>query len=449
MSKEYLSGEDISFDIPALATAEGTEESPLEAGINSVTSEERTDSVSRNSSMRSWEVSKDITGRSTCTGVFSDFEEYFKDRFNKLKDILEKRRFDPKPSTVESIRKSIKSRGSHDVTLIGMIEDKWVSKNGYQMLELDDPTGSMRVVFTDNEVSEKCQDLLINQVVAVQGQVSDDGDIIFGDEIIEPDVPPSHKQNKADRKVKAVLISDTHFGSNNFAAEEWNDFVNWIYKQPDIEYILVSGDIVEGVGVYPGQKEELIVESVMDQYKIAAEAFKELPDDITIISSVGNHDSVRLAEPQPTLPEKFSEFFPENVHLVGNPAMANIEGVRFLLYHGMSFNPIIEKLGLDIHNPEETMIPLLKKRHLSPLWGEGVRIAPEEEDLLAIDVVPDFLHSGHVHTLGVDEYRDVGVVNSGCWQEQSDYQESKNVNPDVAYAIVVELSTGNMEIMDF
>lgn len=449
MVQEKLPSERIPFDSPALATAEWDEDDPLEAGINAVTSDDRPEVEPRTNSAQNYDISRDITGESTCTGTFGDFDQYFQNRFKKLKEVLEQRRFDPKPSTVKAVKRQANKPNNSDVTLIGMVERKWTSKNGYQMLQLDDPTGSMRVVFTDEEVGEECEDLLPSQVVAVQGQVSDDGDIIFGDEVVEPDIPPSNRRNTAQSNAKVALVSDIHFGSEEFAAEKWNEFVDWIRQEPEIEYLLVAGDIVEGVGVYPGQKDELVVESVADQYEIAAEAFKELPDDLTIISSVGNHDSVRLAEPQPTLPDKFGDKFGDNVELVGNPVLVTIEGVKFLLYHGMSLNPIIEKLGLEIHDPEQTMIPLLKKRHLSPIWGEGVRIAPEEEDYLAMDFVPDFLHSGHVHTFGLEDYRGVGVVNTGCWQEQTDFQKSKNVSPDVGYATVVDLGTGAEETFNF
>ena len=40
---------------------------------------------------------------------------------------------------------------------------------------------------------------------------------------------------------------------------------------------------------------------------------------------------------------------------------------------------------------------LLRARHLSPIYGSQTPIAPEMEDLLVIEDVPDIFHVGHVH----------------------------------------------------
>ena len=39
---------------------------------------------------------------------------------------------------------------------------------------------------------------------------------------------------------------------------------------------------------------------------------------------------------------------------------------------------------------------LLKSRHLSPIYGNRTPIAPESEDMMVIDDVPDIFHAGHV-----------------------------------------------------
>lgn len=439
----------IPFDEPALALANGDETDPLEAAINGVTRDDRVQAEERGTGQREISISQDVSGDSTGTGEYNDFEKFFKDKYEKISEILEKRNYDAPIKTISSMKRGA-SQGNNDVILIGMVFDKWTSRNDHQMLMMDDTTGSMKVVFTDEEVKERCINILEDEVIAIEGQVSDDGEIVFGNEFYQPDIPSGFRGRTADRDVKAAMISDVHFGSKDFSAHKWNRFVDWVRQQGDIEYILVSGDIVEGIGVYPGQKDELIVPSITDQYKVAAEGLKELPDDVDIICSVGNHDSVRLAEPQPTLPEKFREMFADNVTFVGNPAMVDLEGVKFLLYHGMSLNPLIEALpDIDIHEPTSAMEPLLKRRHLVPTWGNGIQIAPEKEDYLTIETIPDFLHCGHVHTYGLDKYHNVTMVNTGCWQERTDFQKSKNVFPDVGHAPVVNLGTGEVQEFQF
>jgi len=228
--------------------------------------------------------------------------------------------------------------------------------------------------------------------------------------------------------------------------DKWNKFVDWVRRNEKVQYIFVAGDIVEGIGVYPDQREELEVTDIKDQYAIASEMFDQLPDDITIIASVGNHDTVRLAEPQPKLPEKFSKFFSENVFLTGNPVTVNLHGRDIIMYHGMSIYDIAESIpGLSAENPIPVMKKLLKKRHLSPIYGQSVRLSPESKDLLVIDEVPDLLHSGHVHKYGQDNYQGVRIVNTATWQDQTDFQKSKGISPDCGFWSVVNLSTMNVE----
>ncbi len=76
------------------------------------------------------------------------------------------------------------------------------------------------------------------------------------------------------------------------------------------------------------------------------------------------------------------------------------------------------------------MYHLLKKRHVAPQFGGHTRLAPEERDYLVIEDVPDIFHTGHVHKLGFGKYHNVLAINSGCWQAQTDFQKSVNIDPD-------------------
>ncbi|MDY7082019.1 MAG: DNA polymerase II small subunit, partial [Halobacteria archaeon] len=80
--------------------------------------------------------------------------------------------------------------------------------------------------------------------------------------------------NTASRPVKAALVSDIHVGSENFVGDRWREFTDWLSTQEEIEYLMVAGDLVEGVGVYPGQDEELTIVDIYDQYEACAERFK-------------------------------------------------------------------------------------------------------------------------------------------------------------------------------
>jgi DNA polymerase II small subunit len=66
-----------------------------------------------------------------------------------------------------------------------------------------------------------------------------------------------------------------------------------------------------------------------------------------------------------------------------------------------------------------------------------------------IDEVPDVVHAGHIHKLGATSYHGVRVVNSGCWQEQTAFQRSVNIDPDPANAVIVDLDTLDVTIRSF
>ena len=78
-----------------------------------------------------------------------------------------------------------------------------------------------------------------------------------------------------------------------------------------------------------------------------------------------------------------------------------------------------------------------------------MRIAPEERDYLVIEDIPDVVHSGHVHKLGVGGYHNVRLVNSGCWQAQTAFQRSVNITPDTGTAPILDLSTLDVTVRKF
>ncbi len=398
-------------------------------------------------------VEFDVTGESTGKGDVEDFESLFTDRYNRLYNII-------KEKCSHAIRvKNIKTglHSGENLTICGLVWDKWSNDNDNYFLELEDvdTNESFRVVFTDDSFKERFERIVLDEFIAVRGTVSDDGGILFGDSEKRQGRPPimfpgvnsnRSKTTKIFKETKAAFISDIHIGADEFFPEYWNEFIDWVRTTPSLKYIFIAGDIVEGVGVYPNQDEELEVVDIKDQYALAGRMFEEIPEEVDVIASVGNHDSIRLAEPQPTLYDKYTYYFPDNVEFVSNPAMVSIENISILLYHGMSINTFAELVpSIDISPPTDALELMMEKRHLSPTWGKNVRLAPEETDYLVIDEVPDVLHCGHVHKYGVSEYEGVNLLNTACWQGQTDFQKSKGIEPDVGYWSVMELSTGKID----
>ena len=233
-----------------------------------------------------------------------------------------------------------------------------------------------------------------------------------------------------------------HVGSTKFHREAFDRFVLWLNgnygndKMKEIashvKYLLVAGDIVDGVGVYPNQMKELVIKDVHKQYNLASKLFEKIPDYIEIIVSPGNHDAPRKALPQPAIAKDFLKTLHESgrAHSLGEPCVVSLHGVEVLMYHGRSLDDIIATVpGLDHDHPENAMKLLLQSRHVSPLYGGKTMLSPENRDFLVIERVPDIFHAGHIHVLGCCNYRGVLIVNSGGWQEQTEYMQKLGLVP--------------------
>jgi DNA polymerase II small subunit len=369
---------------------------------------------------------RDVTGRSTCEGGIEDFLAYFNSRFEKLSALVRRRIGGVKIASLSRFK-------NEQVEVVGMVKD--VRDYGeFAVFDLEDKTGTVSV-FAGEKLREIALELLGDEVVGVIGVYRNGR--IYADRIVFPDIP---MRERAKKDFGIVFISDTHFGSREFLEREWDVFTKWLSGEvgnekvvdlaSKIKYVVIAGDIVDGVGVYPGQENDLTITDIYGQYEYAAEMLDKIPKDVKVILSVGNHDAIRQAEPQPALPKDIRKLFSNNVIHVGNPAYVDLDGLKVLIYHGRSLDDVITKIPrLSYEKPHEAMIELLKRRHLCPIYGEKTPIAPEREDWLVIDEVPDVFHCGHVHTYGVGFYRGILVVNSSTWQSQTEFQKKMNLNP--------------------
>jgi len=399
---------------------------------------------------RSVSIGNDMTGRSTGTGEYEDFVATFRDRYEKLSAQL-RGRVNHRPTDSLSAMP-----GGSEAGLVGMVNDVRSTASGHWLVELEDTDGVFPcLVMNDRPIAELVDQLLLDEVIAVEGTLADDGGILFVDALHFPDVPRTHQPSTADRHVRAALISDVHVGSQEFMAEAWSRFADWLHTEAAerIEYLLIAGDMVEGVGIYPDQDEELDVVDIYDQYEAFSEVLKEVPGDLEVVMIPGNHDAVRLAEPQPGFDEELRDIMTaHDARIASNPAVVTLEGVDVLMYHGVSLDEVIAELPEETASYDEphlAMHQLLKKRHVAPQFGGHTRLAPEEEDYLVIEDPPDVFHSGHVHKLGYGKYRSVLTVNSGCWQAQTAFQESVNIDPDCAHAPIVDLDTLELTVHRF
>ncbi len=405
-------------------------------------------------------VQKDITGRSYSEGALKDFVGLFKDRFERLKRLLKNRVELQDAIPLGSLGKI---GDKEQVKVIGMVMQRRESSAGNVIIDLEDSTGRISaLVFKGRkDLTQKAAEVVTDEVIGVVGSLrsGDRSSRIFVRDIIWPDLPMRHELHRADEPVCAALISDLHVGSEMFVEGLFSKFVKWLRGGTDnleqqalaskVKYIVLAGDVVDGIGVYPQQEEELLVDDIFKQYEMAAKLLGQIPEHITIIIAPGNHDAVRPAEPQPAISKDLARGLYElNSVMVGNPAWVSLHEVNFIVYHGRSFDDIIATMpGLNRQNPTQPMIKLLQKRHLAPIYGGRTAISPEQQDYLVIEEAPDVFHCGHVHINGYTRYRDVSVVNSGTFQEMTRFMQQLGVKPTPGIVPVVDLQTHQTKVV--
>jgi DNA polymerase II small subunit len=393
------------------------------------------------------------------SGTMEDFLGYFQDRFKRIERLL-RQRMDVRSAA--SIIDALKAPANTRLKIIGMITEKRESKQK-TMLTIEDLHASTMVLISQNsstELAEKARLLLLDQVVCLS-VVKTRSNLLIGEDIIFPDIPQK-PQHKAPIPIYAVLTSDMHVGSTKFHRESFSRFILWLngkYGDEEmreiashVKYVLIAGDIVDGIGVYPNQVKELAIKDIYGQYKLAAKYIEQIPDYIEVIIIPGNHDAPRKALPQPAISNTFLETLQEsrNVYSLGNPCLASLHGVEVLLDHGRSLDDIISTVpGMDPNHPEKAMKLLLQCRHLAPVYGGKTMLSPESRDPLVIEHVPDIFHAGHIHALGYSNYRGVLVVNSGGWQEQTDYMRRLGFVPTPGKVPVVNLQTLEVNVIPF
>jgi len=392
-------------------------------------------------------IIKDITGDSTCVGNIIDFVKLFNDRFSAIKRMLSKRR---ELSGLMPISRAMKVE--RDVKFVAMVNDIRSTKNGHSMLEVEDEDDKTHVLIMKG--ARKGLDSFVkDEVIGVIGSLSRDREVVVAKDIIRPDVPINSGMSSNGSSSVVAFVSDIHVGSTEFLQDAWMRFMAWLKENPaadDVKYIVMPGDLVDGIGIYPGQEDELLIEDVYEQYTELARLVAMIPQRIRIVMMPGNHDAVRLAEPQPALPRQVTSIFDSRVMFAGNPCYLEIEGRTILAYHGRSMDDFIGNIHSLTHDrPDEVMKEMLRRRHLAPVYGGFTALAPEQKDYLVIDKVPNVFVTGHVHTCRVAEYRGIRLINASAWQSQTAYQRMHNQIPDPAKVPMLHLGSGEVWTEDF
>ncbi|MAF35014.1 hypothetical protein CMO91_04175, partial [Candidatus Woesearchaeota archaeon] len=389
-----------------------------------------------------------------------DFVHYFNARYKALSSLLLGR---PELRSATTVSRILQKRQRETVALIGLVLEKSVTKNGNILLTLEDPTGTLKVLVHKNkpDTFQKARSIVLDEVVGAVGVTGEN--IMFANSVVWPDTMQKEPKKCPD-EVYALFLSDLHVGSNNFLPEAFSKFTTWLQgnagtdKQRQIatkvKYLFIAGDLVDGVGIYPNQDKELIVQDIYGQYRACAELLAEIPKEITVVVCPGNHDAMRIAEPQPALSKDFARplYDLPNLLFVSNPGVVTIHrtpefsGFDVLVYHGHSFDHFIanvdelrEQGGYD--RADLVMKFLLQRRHLAPTHTSTLYVPTREKDPLVIASVPDFFVTGHIHKSSVSHHKHTTLISGSCWQSKTAFQEKVGHHPEPGRVPCVNLHT--------
>jgi len=397
-------------------------------------------------------------------GNIEDFVSFFRSRYRRIGNLLQSREDmrNPGPMSINLIKSMAKTRRD-TFSVIGIVNEITRTKNDNIMITLEDMTDTIRVIVSEKDLKEKAKSTVTDEIIGVKGIAS--GDIIIAENIVFPDIPLTNNFPRANQEIYAAFISDIHVGSNQFLRNDFLRFIEWISGElPDqsqkekeiaarIGYIFIAGDCVDGIGVYKGQEKELEINDIYEQYRVFSEFIEMIPENIRVFIIPGNHDATREAEPQPPLPKKFASdlYDIDNVVLLSNPSMVkvNTQDVPFkvLMYHGASIDSLIDAIPTidDGYNkPHNVMVEMLRKRHIAPVYGSKHKIFPEKEDWLVIDTIPDIFHTGHVHTVGIGNYRGVKLINSGTFQDRTEFQIKLGHHPVPSVVPILDMKNAQV-----
>ncbi len=384
------------------------------------------------------------------------FLQYFQSRYDRLEAIL-KRRVDVKDAI--PIEQALRLPAKTKLKTIGIVSEKR-TRGSKLFIELEDRRSTINVMASDEEAARRGLELQEDQVVAVDA-VKYTEDLLVANEWIWPDVPANTPRRCPD-PLYAVLLADVHVGSKYFRGDLFDKFIDWMNLKlgppqsrdaaARVKYVIVAGDLVDGVGIYPEQLDELTITDIREQYRAAAELLRRLPDYVEIVVTPGNHDATRHSMPQPPIPAEYAKelYDDRRVSMLPSPCRLSLGGVELLVEHGKGMDDILSSTpGYEFRHPIKAMELLFRCRHLAPRYGQSTPIAPERTDRLVISSIPDAILMGHVHINETKRYKGVTLVSAGSWQDQTPFQKRMQLEPTTGVATIFDLQTHQTLDLDF
>ncbi|MDD3263325.1 MAG: metallophosphoesterase [Candidatus Nanoarchaeia archaeon] len=402
---------------------------------------------------------KDLTPR--------DFIDHFRNRYDVFYEKLSKNKDLKNIYTINRV----KTIDLGDVSIVAMISDFHLSKKGNLVYTLEDKTDNIKAVISNNLSKDfDVRKIFLDDICGFSGHFDKNIKLFIIDKIIINQIE-KNKLNSLTTNSLITFASDLHIGNKNTNYEDIKNFFKFLNGKTkseklnklglSIDYLFLGGDLIDGIGNYPKQENDLEIKNIYNQIDYLYEILKSLRKDLNIILAPGNHDTSILEEPQPILPLKYYKklYSLENVSFTTNPSFIEIKDnkenmIKIFYYHGGSFLKYLkEDYYYNIKNEEkrfkEFLIDLLNKGHLAMQYGSTYSYINSEKDYLFIPEDIDIFYTAHLHKTILERYNNIDIINSGSWIRETDYQKLNDFVPDVNKFIICNLKTRKNMLIDF
>lgn len=295
----------------------------------------------------------------------ADVADNFTKRYQKLSELISKK---PDLENLISINR-IPETTDNKFSIIAMVRE---INPGDRTIVVEDLTGSTSIYISDEAAGDYSY-LVEDEVIGLVCDMEDFGSK-RATKIVFPDIPLPTKIATSSSDILCMFLSDIHIDEPGFLSRSFEKLGDYLKKIKSDTIVFILGDV--------SSNEEKV------------KKFREMfPKNFSIMVLKGDVD------------EEKDDYLPDPVEL-------EIGGVKIFLTHGEMFQKYFERFKI---SPENLMLQIVKKRHLSPSFKSNPTL---DEEKLFLDEVPDIFVTGHFHDPRILNYKGVTLISLGSFITQ-------------------------------
>ena len=273
------------------------------------------------------------------------------------------------------------------------VKDRLISKLKNHKLTIDKLTEEFGV--NKSTMNEYIDELYDDHIDVDVTKMMNSRKLLYHINIL-PDIGNVYEISKKDNQERDMAfghISDLHIASKFHLPKTFDDCLD-TFEDDGIKRVYITGDIIDGIDIYRGHRENLVCTSVEDQTDMAAEALSKHPK-LEFWGVAGNHD-YSFTKKTGTKPLAILESKLDNFKNLGDlRADVIYKGIKIRLLHGGSGRTYARSYPTQVY--------------LRDLFGGS-----EKKD---IREMPEILLVGHYHTKYQSKDHGIEVVQPGGFQD--------------------------------